>query len=50
MGAYGFLPVLHGFDEDDDVGDVCVFFRVHGVKVERVCVFKESGEWFIDSE
>jgi len=44
------LPLLHGLDEEDDIGDVAMICGVEGIKVQVLAVLQESREGVVDAQ
>jgi len=48
--TYVLLPLLHGFDEEHDIGNMAMICGVKGIKVQALAILQESRKGVVDAQ
>ena len=48
--TYVLLPLLHGFDEEDDIGNMAMICRVKGIKVQVLAILQERRKGIVNAQ
>jgi len=44
------LPLLHGFDEEDDIGNMAMICGVKGIKVQILAILQERRKGIVNAQ